>query len=48
MAQVVGRRYSALFDFEKEADASNAATLIKKVPARGKKQSHAFGARTVG
>jgi hypothetical protein len=29
MAQVVGRRYSAVFDFENEADASKAATLIK-------------------
>ena len=37
MAQVVGRRYSAVFGFENEADASKAATLIKKVTARGKK-----------
>jgi hypothetical protein len=29
MAQVVGRRYSALFGFENEADASKAATLNK-------------------
>src|SRR6266851_10161151 len=29
MAQVVGRRYSAVFCFENEADASKAATLIK-------------------
>jgi hypothetical protein len=31
MAQVVGRRYSAVFGFESEADASTAATLIKVV-----------------
>jgi hypothetical protein len=37
MAQVVGRRYSALFGFENEADASKAATLIKRATARGKK-----------
>ena len=30
MAQVVGRKYSALFDFENEADAREAATLIKE------------------
>jgi hypothetical protein len=47
MAQMVGRRYSALFDFENEAEASNAATLIKRAPARGKNQSRAFGATTV-
>ena len=37
MAQVVGRRYSAVFGFENEADASKAATLIKRATARGKK-----------
>ena len=37
MAQVVGRRYSAVFGFEHEADASKAATLIKRATARGKK-----------
>lgn len=37
MAQVVGRRYSALFGFENEADASKAATLIKRATARGTK-----------
>jgi hypothetical protein len=37
MAQVVGRRYSAVFGFENETDASKAATLIKRVTARGKK-----------
>jgi hypothetical protein len=31
MAQVVGRRYSAVFGFENEADASKAASLIKRV-----------------
>lgn len=30
MAQVVGQRYSAVFGFENEADASKAAGLIKK------------------
>ena len=30
MAQVVGRRYSAIFGFQDDADASKAATLIKK------------------
>src|ERR1700730_2273080 len=37
MAQVVGRRYSAVFGFENEADASKAATLIKRTTARGGK-----------
>jgi hypothetical protein len=30
MAQVVSRKYSALFDFENEADAREAATLIEE------------------
>jgi len=35
MAQVVGRRYSAVFGFENAADATKAATLIKKAaPAK--------------
>ena len=33
MAQVVGRRYSALFGFDNEADAAKAAALIKKAAA---------------
>jgi hypothetical protein len=33
MAQVVGRRYSAVFGFESDADASRAASLIKKAAA---------------
>ena len=33
MAQVVGRRYSAMFGFENEADATRAAALIKKAAA---------------
>ena len=37
MAQVVGRRYSTMFGFENEADASKAATLINRATARGKK-----------
>ena len=37
MAQVVGRRYSAAFGLENEADASKAAILIKRATARGNK-----------
>ena len=37
MAQVVGRRYSALFGFENDADANKAATLIKRATARSGK-----------
>jgi hypothetical protein len=37
MAQVVGRRYSAVFGLENEADASKAATLIKRATSRGNK-----------
>ncbi len=37
MAQVVGRKYSAVFGFENEVDASKAATLIKRATAPGKK-----------
>jgi hypothetical protein len=37
MAQVVGRRYSALFGFENDAYASKAATLFKRAMARGRK-----------
>jgi hypothetical protein len=33
MAQVVGRRYSAMFGFENEADAARATPLIKKATA---------------
>jgi hypothetical protein len=33
MTQVVGRRYSALFGFENEADAAKATALIKKAAA---------------
>jgi hypothetical protein len=36
MVQVVGRRYSAVFGFENDADASKAATLIKRATACGK------------
>jgi hypothetical protein len=38
MAQVVGRKYAAVFGFENDADATKAATLIKRaaVPARKK------------
>ena len=37
MAQVVGRKYAAVFGFENQADANKAATLIKKSAAGGKK-----------
>jgi hypothetical protein len=33
MAQVVGRRYAAVFGFENDTDATKAATLIKRVAA---------------
>lgn len=34
IAQVVGRRYSAVFGFENDADAAQAASLIKKATRR--------------
>ena len=37
VAQVVGRRYSAVVGFENEADAHTAAALIKKATAARKK-----------
>ncbi len=37
MAQVVGRKYAAVFGFENQADVNKAATLIKKPAAGGKK-----------
>jgi hypothetical protein len=37
MAQVVGRKYAAVFGFENQADANKAATLIRKAAAGGKK-----------
>ena len=37
MAQVVGRRYSAMFGFENQADATRAAALIKKAAAPARK-----------
>jgi hypothetical protein len=37
VAQVVGRRYSAIVGFENEADANNAAALIKKATTARKK-----------
>jgi hypothetical protein len=36
VAQVVGRKYSAVFGFESEADADRAATLIKKLKPKRK------------
>jgi len=38
MAQVVSRRYAAVFGFENEADARKAATLIKKAAAPARKR----------
>ena len=38
MAQVVGRRYSAMFGFENEADAARGASLIKKAAAPVRKR----------
>ncbi len=37
MAQVVGRRYAAVFGFANEADASRATTFIKKATAPSRK-----------
>ena len=37
VAQVIGRRYSAVIGFETDADAKKAATLIKKATARKRK-----------
>jgi len=36
VAQVVGRKYSAVFGFENDADADRAATLIKRVKPKRK------------
>jgi hypothetical protein len=38
MAQVMGRRYSAMFGLENEADAARAAALIKKASAPVRKK----------
>jgi hypothetical protein len=37
VAQVVGRKYSAVYGFENDADADRAATLIKKAAAAKKR-----------
>jgi hypothetical protein len=37
MAQVLGRKYAAVFGFESQADANKAATLIRKAAAGGRK-----------
>ncbi|MBV8358119.1 MAG: hypothetical protein JO189_09325 [Deltaproteobacteria bacterium] len=37
MAQVVGRRYAAVFGFENDTDATKAATLIKRVAATARR-----------
>jgi hypothetical protein len=38
MVQVVGRKYSAVFGFEKEEDAKKAAPVIKKASTPKKKK----------
>ena len=38
VAQVVGRKYSAIFGFESEADATKGAAVIKKAAAAKKKR----------
>jgi hypothetical protein len=38
MAQVVGRRYAAVFGFENDADATKAAILIKKAAAPARRR----------
>ena len=38
MAQVIGRRYAAVFGFENEADAGKATALIKKAAAPARKR----------
>jgi hypothetical protein len=37
MAQVVGRRYAAVFGFENDTDATKTATLIKRVAATARR-----------
>ena len=38
MAQVVGRKYAAVFGFENDTDATKAATLIKRVTATARRR----------
>jgi len=38
VAQVVGRKYSAIFGFESEADADRAVAIIKRASKAGKKR----------
>jgi hypothetical protein len=38
MAQVVGRRYAAVFGFENDTDATKAATLIKRIAATARRR----------
>jgi hypothetical protein len=38
MAQVVGRKYAAVFGFENDADATKAATLLKRAAAPTRKR----------
>jgi hypothetical protein len=37
VAQVIGRKYSAVFGFESEADASKGAAVIRKAAAAKKR-----------
>jgi hypothetical protein len=38
MAQVIGRRYAAIFGFENDSDATKASTVIKRVAAPARKR----------
>ena len=38
VAQVLGRKYSAIFGFESEADADRAAAIIKRASAAKKRR----------
>lgn len=38
MAQVIGRKYAAVFGFENEADATRAATLLKRTAAPSRRR----------
>jgi ACT domain-containing protein len=45
IAQVLGRRYSAVFGFDSEADAARAATIIKSAAAGSKRAAKAGRSR---
>jgi hypothetical protein len=48
VALVVGRRYSAVFGFESDDDARQAADIIKKTAARARKGGRTSGVRRAG